>query len=216
MHQVERSEKKIEKKSGGNTPGKETETLEDTTMRYLTGLLSSSSVRSLVSFVSEQQQHGIGSMMNSFLTRDGMKSLVSHSEVFFSTTPFVYQVGGKGSVATEQTGTGIDLENRNEKEFRLMQREEERERMRIGAKNILHNLLAEANEPLNSDELWALAETKGLRSKTFMKRMCEQMRKKGHIRTRPMGEGKKRRHGYILPGSPADLARSKKQLAEDA
>lgn len=90
---------------------------------------------------------------------------------------------------------------------------EEEKKMTEGVKSILHRLLAEAQEPLNSDELWNLAEKEGLRSKTFMKKMCQQMRKRGHIKTRPIGGGKNRRHGYFLPGSAADPKEAKEKLS---
>jgi len=73
-----------------------------------------------------------------------------------------------------------------------------------GPKTTLNRLLETAEKPLTSAELWALAETKGLKSKRFMKQMLQQMRKRGHVKTIPMSTGKKHKSfGYLLPESKA-------------
>jgi hypothetical protein len=76
-----------------------------------------------------------------------------------------------------------------------------------GVKTTLHRLLATAEKPLTSAEIWSLAETEGLKSKRFMKQMLQQMKKNGHIKTVPLAAGKKlKSFGYLLPQSPAAAA----------
>lgn len=74
-----------------------------------------------------------------------------------------------------------------------------------GAKSTLHRLLSSADRPLTSAEVWSRAESEGLKSKRFMKQMLAQMRQRGHIRTVPLGAGKKHKSfGYFLPGTAAE------------
>ena len=74
-----------------------------------------------------------------------------------------------------------------------------------GAKSTLHRLLSSADRPLTSAEVWSIAESEGLKSKRFMKQMLSQMRQRGHIRTVPLGAGKKHKSfGYFLPGTAAE------------
>ena len=76
-----------------------------------------------------------------------------------------------------------------------------------GAKTVLHRLLTAADRPLTSAEVWSLAGEEGLKSKRFAKQMLQQMRQRGHVKTVPMGGGKKKKSfGYLIPGSAAEEA----------
>jgi hypothetical protein len=56
-----------------------------------------------------------------------------------------------------------------------------------GPKSTLRLILAEADtqQGLTAEQLWELAQTRGLKSKRFMKMMLKQMRSKGEILTGP-------------------------------
>jgi hypothetical protein len=68
-----------------------------------------------------------------------------------------------------------------------------------GAKTTLHRLLAGADRPLTSTEVWAAAAGQGLKSKRFVKQMLVQMKRVGHVKATPLGAAKKHQpFGYSL------------------
>ena len=60
---------------------------------------------------------------------------------------------------------------------------------RHGVKHVLHILMERSDKPLTAAELWEKAEGEGVKSKRFMKQMLQQMKKSGHVMTRPGHDG---------------------------